>query len=301
MMVLVMGFPFANHAQKIITQKTFEGSPFFKHLIDVGVQAGPAMYFGDLNPTFRFKTIRESAGIFISKHDHRSKIHWTFQASTIRITGADSLSKLNFQKKRNLSFSNRLTELAIASEIQLFTLYKKKKPFQYYMKPGVGLLMHDPVALLDGNKVKLRPLGTEGQLTADANPPKPYSNLALVMPLALGVRTDITKSLKWFLEASFRFTSTGFLDDVYGNYAGADAFPFSDPSKPSNAFRLQNRSSDPMVGARGMQRGNGKTDKYISIQAGIVFELWKPVTKYNLEYQKMNLRRADAGGDIERK
>jgi hypothetical protein len=56
-----------------------------------------------------------------------------------------------------------------------------------------------------------------------------------------------------------------------------------------------------MVGAKGMQRGNGKTDRYVSIQAGIVFEIWKPVTKYNLEYQKMKLRRADAADDVERK
>lgn len=301
LIVMVAAMPMRNQAQKIIAQKTFEGSPFFKHVIDIGFQAGPASYWGDLNPQLRFKTIRETAGIFISKHDHRTNIYWNLQASHVRITGADSLSKLSFQKKRNLSFSNQLTELVATAEIPLFRLYKNKKPFQYYIKPGVGVVFFEPFTRLEGRKVMLRPLGTEGQLRNDADPPRPYPGIAMAFPVGLGVRTDISKTMKWFVEAGFRFTSTGFLDDVSGNYAGADAFPFPDPSKPSDAFRLQNRSVDPMVGGKGTVRGNGKTDRYFMVQAGLVFQIWKPVSKYRLEYQKINLKRAAAGDDAERK
>jgi hypothetical protein len=96
--------------------------------------------------------------------------------------------------------------------------------FTPYITIGAGIFNYDPFAYLNNVKYALRPLGTEGQGSAAYPEREAYGNVALCFPLGMGVKYNISPSVNFAFEISYRFTTTDYLDDVSTTYAGITNF-----------------------------------------------------------------------------
>jgi hypothetical protein len=131
----------------------------------------------------------------------------------------------------------------------------------------LGLFHYSPFTYYRGEKYYLRELGTEGQNAAGFPDKKEYGNVALCIPIGIGFKWALNKKVNLHMELTHRFTNTDFIDDVSGNYAGADAFQAG-----SVAALLQDRSVETgsAIGAAGSQRGfKANKDQYIIANLGI--------------------------------
>jgi hypothetical protein len=111
-------------------------------------------------------------------------------------------------KNRNLSFTSGNFEWNATGAINLFEKgqrFYQRPNFNVYAFTGIGLLYTNPKAELNGKKIPLQPLQTEGNK---------YSKLQPVIPLGLGVRVKAGPLFNVALEGGYRFTFTDYLDDV---------------------------------------------------------------------------------------
>lgn len=225
---------------------------------EIGISFGGAHYFGDLNNQSAINNPKPVVGVFFRKQFG----HYI----ALRISGhyaalgyADNLSNVEFQQRRNLSFGNKIWELAIQGDFNFFDFIPGSKYYLFtpYLTFGVGTFSHDPYAFLDGEKYYLRKLATEGQGTAAYPDRKPYSNQAFSFPFGMGVKYNLGRSVNLSFEVTHRFTSTDYLDDVSSTFAGQAVFPKFLDGKPNPAFLLQDRSYEtgPRIGTAGWQRG----------------------------------------------
>lgn len=242
------------------------------HEGEIGVSVGAAHYFGDLNTKAKINRPKLAIGAFFRKQFGnytalRVSAHFT-QLGYSDIYNTDD----DFQRRRNLSFNTNLFELALQGDFNFFKFvpgdpYHRWTP---YVTLGAGIFSYDPYAFLNGQKVMLRPLGTEGQGDSAYPDRKPYSTMGFCFPLGVGIKYAINDRMNIGLEITHRFTSTDYIDDVSKTYIGIDKFPgVRQPDgtiAPSTAGLLQDRSYETGVpiGIAGRQRGYPKQkDQYI--------------------------------------
>lgn len=239
----------------------------FHHKGEYGAGAGVSQYFGDLNTSGRFSSPNFSASIFYLRQLN-NYVGLKLVGGYSFLAASDANSPNMAEKRRNLSFNNNVYELYAAGDFNFFKFYPELPDYRFtpYVSFGLGAIFFDPYAYYRGKKVMLRDLGTEGQGSAQYPGKKKYAKTALVVPIGIGVKYNITDELNLFAQANYKFTSTDYLDDVSGTYA-PDAF-----EKYTTGLIMQDRSTDlgPAIGVKGKQRGNspGK-DSYITIQAGV--------------------------------
>ncbi|MBK7884723.1 MAG: outer membrane beta-barrel protein [Chitinophagaceae bacterium] len=245
---------------------------------EVGITAGAAHYFGDLNTRASLNRPKPAFGIFFRKQ-FGNYVGLRISAHYAQVGYSDVYSKNDYQKRRNLSFNSNIWELAVQGDFNFFKFMPGDPDhlFTPYVTLGAGVFSYDPYAYLNGNKEFLRPLGTEGQLIQFQGR-KQYSTMAICFPLGVGVKYNITDKINVSFEVSNRFTTTDYLDDVSTTYIGADKFPPQANNQPSVAQLLQDRSFeiDPnnILGIEGRQRGFSKQkDQYIIAEIGVAFNL----------------------------
>ncbi|MEO6541442.1 MAG: DUF6089 family protein [Ferruginibacter sp.] len=188
---------------------------------------------------------------------------------------SDTYSKNEYQQIRNLSFNTNIWEVALQGDFNFFKFIPNDPSYSFtpYITLGVGVFTYDPYAYTNGQKEFLRPLGTEGQLIAYKGR-KPYSTLALCIPLGVGFKYNLSEKMNFSFEVGHRFTSTDYLDDVSTTYVGQDKFP-----QLSTARLLQDRSveldpDNPLGRIEGRQRGWSKQrDQYIIAEIGITYNI----------------------------
>ena len=252
--------------------------PAYLHTGDWGLTLGAAHYFGDLNTRVGLQSPKPALGVFYRKQ-YGLYVALRVSAHYARLGYSDSKSKNDYQKTRNLSFNTSVFEAAVQGDFNFFkyTPNNAENIFTPYITLGVGIFNYDPYAFLAGEKVYLRPLGTEGQV-ANYLGRKAYSNLAVCIPFGVGVKYSLSEKINLSFEVAQRFTNTDYLDDVSTTYAGADKFPNKNNGQPSNAALLQDRSYEVVpnniLGIEGRQRGNAKQkDQYVIAEFGISFNL----------------------------
>ena len=235
----------------------------YSHLGEFGLSAGLGQYFGDINPSAIKIRKQFATGVFYLRQVNnyislKASGHYSFLSSS------DVNSKNDFQHTRNLSFNTDVWEASVSANFNFLKFYPQLEEYRFtpYLSLGIGAINFNPYTYIGDNKVYLRNYKTEGQET-------PYSSFAMVIPMGIGVKYNISNRVNIFSEIIYRFTSTGYLDDVNGTYAGAENF--TDPV----ALKLQDKSyvyGNP-IGKKGTQRGNGKNDSYASFEVGISFNL----------------------------
>jgi hypothetical protein len=248
----------------------------FVHQGEVGFSVGAGHYFGDLNPNTAVNRPKLSAGIFFRKQ-LSSYIGIRLGADYVQLGYSDIYSKNPVQQARNLSFNSNIWELSVSGDFNFLEFHPGFEGYRFtpYIGLGIGVFSYDPYAYLNGEKYMLRTLGTEGQGSSLYPELKPYTPIAISIPLTLGFKYALNEKANVFSELTYRMTSTDYIDDVSGLYA-PDAFPPLPDGSPSPAFLLQDRSYETgtSIGTKGKQRGNSlQKDAFVTFRIGISFNL----------------------------
>jgi hypothetical protein len=249
----------------------------FVHTGEFGASVGLSHYFGDLNPDLSLKHPKFAAGLFYRKQ-FNNYISVKLAGDYAFLGYSDKYSSNPVQQLRNLSFNTNIWELSVNGEFNFFKFLPNFREFSFtpYVGIGVGIFSYDPYTYLNGEKIYLRPIGTEGQGSPLYPDRKQYGPTAICFPLTLGVKYAVNPKTNVFAEFSYRFTTTDYIDDVSTTYA-PDAYPQLDANgNPTTWYLLQDRSYEygGNIGIKGRQRGNStQKDSYATLKVGISFNL----------------------------
>jgi hypothetical protein len=215
----------------------------------IGFSLNALNYYGDLAPrpqrvSTDISFTRPGIGFsFSHRFGPRYTLTAAFMGGTLRGSDAESADQGDsesgvFRYRRNLSFRNRIKELSVTANFDLFqnqATYISRVKWTPYISLGLAGFHHNPQAqapetdlngnpLPEGGKwVDLRPLGTEGQNSTleptDANNGiKPYKLLQFAIPFGVGARFRINEVMDFSAEIGFRYLFTDYIDDVSQNY-----------------------------------------------------------------------------------
>jgi hypothetical protein len=245
---------------------------------EFGVAVGASHYFGDLNTRSQLNRPKLAVGLLFRKQ-FGDYVALRVQGSFIQVGYSDIYSDNEAQRIRNLSFNSNIIELGLMGDFNFFRFIPGDRDYRFtpYVSFGLGAFTYDPYAFLNSEKHYLRPLGTEGQGSSLYPEKKPYSSMAVAFPVGFGIKYNLTPKTNVTFEITHRFTSTDYLDDVSGTYAGIDAFLPLPNGDPSPAMLLQDRSYETTsvpIGIAGRQRGiSTRKDQFITAMVGITFNL----------------------------
>jgi opacity protein-like surface antigen len=177
---------------------------------------GLSNYSGDLQDhkfTLQQSNFAFGAGV---KYDFTPNIALRLAYNHGLIEGDDKKSKNPALQARNLSFASKIDEGNLLLEYTVLNLEEHTvSPFVY---SGLTVFHFNPYAYDSvGNKVFLRPLGTEGQ-GIDGYNRKPYNLTQFAIPVGIGVKFRISENTVLAYELSARKTFTDYLDDVSSTY-----------------------------------------------------------------------------------
>ena len=179
---------------------------------------------------------------------------------------------------RNLSFNSRVWELTLQGDFNFFRFMPGDPQYSFtpYITLGGGVFSYDPYAYLQGEKIQLRPLNTEGQGSSLYPDRKPYSSIAICIPFGGGIKYALNDRINIGFEVLHRFTNTDYLDDVSKTYVDPAVFPSNPDGSTSNALLLSDRSYElgTPIGIPGRQRGNSKQkDQFVTAMFHVTFNL----------------------------
>lgn len=231
---------------------------------EVGIQAGAAGYQGDLNQRNLLQVSGIMAGLLV-RYNFNGYVSIKASISKAQIEGADSTSKYQQQRDRNLSFYTPMTEIAAVGELNFMEYlpgngYNSFTPFIY---AGIASVSYNPQTTYNNETYDLRSLNTERTRM-------PYKGSAIAVPFGGGVKYNIWGKLTLTADIGYRTAYTDRLDDVSGLYANkAD---FADPIARALSDRSGERNGGINIGAAGTQRGDlRKHDTYMFYSVGISY------------------------------
>ncbi len=175
---------------------------------------GLASYYGDLKE----KTISLSQSRFMGSIGARYDLSEHLAARSYISFGslrADDKKGNSGMQLRNLHFQSNIIEWEAGLHYSILNLnYHWWTP---YVAAGVGIFHFNPKAVdANGNKVKLKPLSTEGQGIVAGK--KEYKLTQFNIPIAIGVERMINDDIRLGLELAYRKTFTDYIDDVSDTY-----------------------------------------------------------------------------------
>jgi hypothetical protein len=181
-------------------------------------------------------------------------------------------------QSRNLSFNSKVWELTLQGDFNFFRFMPGEPEYSFtpYVTVGAGVFSYDPYAFLNGEKIFLRPLGTEGQGSSRYPDRSQYSSMAISIPIGAGFKYSLNERMNIGFEILHRFTNTDYLDDVSKTYVDLSIFPPNPDGSDSNAKLLSDRSYEvgEPIGIDGRQRGNSKQkDQFVTAMFTISFNL----------------------------
>lgn len=248
----------------------------------------------------------------------RTNMMWAMLEGSDRLIGGPEVyatkADVNdafFRKVRNLDFKTHVFQLTGTAEVNL----KKYSPYAYgrgdklrwapYVGGGFGVFFFNPftksfngqnvasnphISLLEaqslsqyqGEKIKLRKLGTEGKVYAPV-----HFNLSGM----LGIKFNVSPSVTLALEGWYHQTFTDRLDDVSGNYPDLSTYLTMSPLQKAMSVRYFEvaNSIDPNgfysnsiwdKNGMGLERGDdnvddakGKNDQFFNINITVLVNL----------------------------
>ena len=245
---------------------------------EFGIGIGGAHYFGDLNTRAHLNRIKPAATIFFRKN-FGNYIAARIAATYASLGYSDVYNSYNeYMYRRNLSFNTNVWELALQGDFNFFRFMPGDPQYSFtpYVTIGVGAFSYDPYAYLKGEKIYLRPLGTEGQGSKLYPNRKQYSTMAISLPIGAGIKYSINERINIAFEILHRITTTDYLDDVSTTYPNLAAFPLNPDGSVSQAALLSDRSYETgePIGITGRQRGNSKQkDQFVTAMIHLTFNL----------------------------
>lgn len=228
----------------------------FNKSLSLDLGAGTAQYFGDIYPTNNLYSFTSTVRWNVS-----SNLTWQFSPlfslrtgfAWVRISGDDFvIAKNNMNAKplsdafdlqflRNLHFRNDIKEFSFIGLINLsngFSNRTSNRPNQTpYLFSGINLFLNQPMVREKYNILT----NSKGEWT-NINISQINSNLALSIPIGLGIRKKLNSKLDLVAEISYRVTFTDNLDDI-----------IKEPYTNSNNA-LENRSTERIAAQFGEDR-----------------------------------------------
>lgn len=218
--------------------------------------------------------------------------YYLFQRLSLRaqgtygiLAGNDNLTGEAFRNNRNLNFKTNLFEGQICLEYHPFQevpghIYdlrgvKGMAPSRMglYFFAGVGAFHFNPKSSFLGTWIELQPLGTEGQGLPEG--PEAYKLTQICIPMGLGIRKALNKTLTIGLELQYTKTFTDYIDDVSGEYY--DNQVLLEERGPLTAY-----FADPSLGVIPGQTGTNRqrgypehNDGYIFLKVQVHYKLFK--------------------------
>lgn len=190
---------------------------------EFGLSAGVSSYYGDLQDKWFPNYGMKPMGGIMYKYFMNPRVGWRFGVSYTQIGAADSLSDIQAKRERNLRFSSNLLEIQGGLEVNFLPIEKKRMKFSPYVFAGVAIFRFNPYTDgVNGEKVFLRPLSTEGQGIPVYPDRKEYSLTNVSFPIGGGLKFFLGKTLMVTTEMGFRYTNTDYLDDVSKSYVNLD-------------------------------------------------------------------------------
>jgi len=220
--------------------------------IEIGLMAGVANYYGDINPNFSLKQLGPSFG-FLVKHNYNYYVGLKGTLAYGKVKADDSIRDLAFQEIRNLSFQSNIFEASGQIELNFFK-YKLKDLdhfFTPYISTGLAFFHFNPKTEYRGEMINLVNVGTEGQNATDLTDNEPYQLNQFSIPIGLGFKYWVGGAWTFGAEVTYRKTFTDYLDDVSDIYIedfllDGPARDLSDPSivDPKNISRPERMRGD---------------------------------------------------------
>lgn len=245
---------------------------------EFGIGLGAGHYFGDLNTRAGINRPKIAASIFFRKN-FNNYVSARLGASFARLGYSDAYNTHNeYMYRRNLSFNSNVWELSLQGDFNFFRFLPGDPLYNFtpYVTFGVGAFSYDPFAYLAGEKVFLRPLGTEGQGSTLYPDRKQYSTMGISFPVGAGIKYALNERINIGFEILHRFTNTDYLDDVSKTYVDPSVFPANPDGSSSQALLLSDRSYEvgEPIGIPGRQRGNSRQkDQFVTAMFHVTFNL----------------------------
>jgi Domain of unknown function (DUF6089) len=243
---------------------------------EFGFGIGAGHYFGDLNTRARLNRAKIAGTIFFRKN-LGNYIAVRIGASFAQLGYSDQYNTHNtYMYSRNLSFNTKVWELTLQGDFNFFRFMPGDPAYSFtpYITLGGGVFSFDPYAYLRGEKVPLRPLGTEGQGVVPGR--KQYSSMAICIPFGAGIKYSFNEKINIAFEVLHRFTNTDYLDDVSKTYVDPAVFPLNPDGSVSNAQLLHDRSYEigEPIGIANRARGMSKQkDQFVTAMIHVTFNL----------------------------
>jgi len=237
---------------------------------EVGPQVGGMFYTGDLDPR-KFTDQRKNLKLAVGAHlKYNFNPYFAIRANVVRgkVVGRDSLSTVDWQLRRNLSFESNVTEFSLMLENNLlgFDITPGSgKSFSLHAFAGIAVYKFNPRTLYNGQYYDLQPLGTEGQGLPGYG--DKYSLTQLAIPLGAGLKFKVTDRISIGMEISSRFLFTDYLDDASGTYLSYEELQAGNGQLAAN---LANRESEytgidqPYTQQTGAIRAKAEVNDYYS-------------------------------------
>jgi hypothetical protein len=240
----------------------------------VGISLNAFNYYGDLSPSAKKVSTDLSftrpaiGGSFVHRFGPRYQLVASFMFGGIKGSDAKSADPedkdASFRYIRNLSFRNRIQEVSIVGQVDLFAneaTYISRVRWTPYVYGGVAAFHHNPQAQMPktdllgntfsnaGEWVDLQPLQTEG---------KSYKLIQFAIPFGLGARFRVTDLIDIAGEFGFRYTFTDYLDDVSGYYVNLTTLD----SEEARALSYRSNEVNPNASSRVAERIANRYEGY---------------------------------------
>jgi opacity protein-like surface antigen len=220
----------------------------------VSARLGMANYQGDLKAksvSFVQSSILGSVGARYDFSEHISA------RSFLSLTSlkADDKNGTAVMQARNLNFKTKIFDWELAAQYNLFSF--NDKWWTPYLFAGIGVFHFNPYTQdVNGNKVFLQPLSTEGQGFMPGV--KNYKLTQFNIPFGVGAEYSINEDMRLGAEFGYRKFFTDYIDDVSTDYVDQTALLNARGQTAVDlAWRGDEKSGAPYPGA-GYTRGSPK-------------------------------------------
>jgi hypothetical protein len=278
--------------QKVIAQYYFyDNNSYYPDVMyEVGVSAGVMNCLTDIGGAkgigkpfvkdLNIGNTQFNGGAYFSA-TYREAVSLSIQATFGQVKAYDSIlesvQSTTPRYNRNLSFSSKISEYSVVAEfypVFIFVNWDAREDyppdFSPYLLAGVGFFSFNPQTVLNGTKVDLQPLSTEGQGFSEYADRKPYKLKQTNFPIGVGLKYDLSPDLNLRAEFVYRIIATDYLDDLSTRYINPSVFSnhFSG-NQLTDALALNDRRRSspeyPINPVGGQIRGNPtNNDAYFS-------------------------------------
>ncbi len=268
----------------------------------LGFSAGVSSFLGDLGGSknigrgfihdLNIQVTRPAVGVFY-KYNINYFLALKAELAYTQITGNDKFSKAEWfvdrgypRRYRNLNFTSPIISFGGMLELNLYK-HEPGNNENFRVAPFVGIgggaFWFDPRTTdpLTGEKVRLQPLGTEGQGLPGF--PDKYKLIQPQLLGSAGLKFNAGPALSMTFEVVYHQTFTDYLDDVSTDFIDQMLlYNYYSPETAAQIYRLHNRSlelnmNDPrlnVITRPGEIRGDkDDNDQFFRVQASFLFVL----------------------------